>query len=101
MRAPLSDVKNLNSSRHALVYNHHHQVRFDAGRDSPIEFSCRRCIQLFAAGDTISTLNAKTPQLQFIVNSLQERFDEISKLVENVSFPIERPLSSEAAEPET
>ncbi|KAJ9127173.1 hypothetical protein QFC24_001410 [Naganishia onofrii] len=42
-----TDVKDLNSSRHALVYNHHHQA---------------------------------------IVNSLQERFDEISKLVENVSF---------------
>ncbi|KAJ9122324.1 hypothetical protein QFC22_001745 [Naganishia vaughanmartiniae] len=61
-----TDVKDLNSSRHALVYNHHHQ--------------------LFAAGEAISILNQKTPQLQAIVNSLQERFDEISKLVENVSF---------------
>jgi hypothetical protein len=64
-----------------------------------MECLCERLdIQLFAAGDTISTLNAKTPQLQVIVNSLQERFDEISKLVENVSFPMERPESSEAAE---
>ncbi|KAJ9100594.1 hypothetical protein QFC21_003638 [Naganishia friedmannii] len=61
-----TDVKDLNSSRHALVYNHHHQ--------------------LFAAGHTITALNSKTPQLQAIVNSLQERFDEISKLVENVTF---------------
>ncbi|KAJ9113164.1 hypothetical protein QFC20_002056 [Naganishia adeliensis] len=42
------------------------------------------------SGHTISTLNAKTPQLQAIVNALQERFDEISTLVENVSLPVKQ-----------
>jgi len=42
--------------------------------------------QLFSAGDTIAQLNAKTPQLQSIVTSLQESFDEISTLVANVEM---------------
>jgi hypothetical protein len=37
----------------------------------------------------ISQLNSKTPQLQAIVNSLQESFNEISTLVENVELPKE------------
>ena len=38
------DVGNLNSARHALVYNHHHQVRFVDNLDSsPTAVCCRRC----------------------------------------------------------
>ncbi|RSH87047.1 hypothetical protein EHS25_003535 [Saitozyma podzolica] len=61
-----SDVGNLQSSRHSLVYNHHHQ--------------------LFSAGDTISILNSRTPQLLSIVAKLQDSFSSISQLVDAVAL---------------
>ncbi|GFZ51357.1 hypothetical protein JCM24511_09118 [Saitozyma sp. JCM 24511] len=61
-----SDVGNLQSSRHSLVYNHHHQ--------------------LFSAGDTISILNSRTPQLLSIVSKLQDSFSSISQLVDAVAL---------------
>lgn len=57
----------MHSSRHTLVYNHHHQ--------------------LFSAGDTISALNTRTPQLLSIVTDLQERFSEMSQLADSVALP--------------
>lgn len=62
-----SDIGRLHSSRHTLVYNHHHQ--------------------LFSAGDTISVLNTRTPQLLSIVTDLQERFSEMSQLADSVALP--------------
>jgi hypothetical protein len=72
------DIGNLQGSRHSLVYNHHHQV----------SESCRRSNswQLFAAGDTISHLNSRTPQLLGIMTKLQQSFSEISRLAEEVSM---------------
>jgi hypothetical protein len=43
-------------------------------------------IQLFAAGDTISHLNSRTPQLLAIVTSLQQSFSDISQLVDSVAL---------------
>ncbi|CAK9783339.1 hypothetical protein CC85DRAFT_240017 [Cutaneotrichosporon oleaginosum] len=62
-----TDIGRLHSSRHTLVYNHHHQ--------------------LFSAGDTISVLNTRTPQLLSIVTDLQERFSEMSQLADSVALP--------------
>ncbi|RSH81029.1 uncharacterized protein EHS24_008463 [Apiotrichum porosum] len=62
-----TDVGRLQSSRHTLVYNHHHQ--------------------LFSAGDTIAALNTRTPQLLSIVTSLQERFSDMSQLADSVALP--------------
>ncbi|WRT70840.1 uncharacterized protein IL334_007839 [Kwoniella shivajii] len=62
-----ADIGNLEGSRHSLVYNHHHQ--------------------LFAAGDTISHLNSRTPQLLSIVTELQQSFSSISQLVDSISLP--------------
>ncbi|OCF45512.1 hypothetical protein I317_00413 [Kwoniella heveanensis CBS 569] len=62
-----SDIGNLEGSRHSLVYNHHHQ--------------------LFAAGDTISHLNSRTPQLLSIVTELQSSFSSISQLVDSIALP--------------
>lgn len=42
--------------------------------------------QLFEAGDTISHLNSRTPQLLGIMTSLQQSFSEISRLAEEVSL---------------
>ncbi|ORX40823.1 Vps51/Vps67-domain-containing protein [Kockovaella imperatae] len=64
-----ADVGNLQGSRHALVYNHHHQ--------------------LFAAGDTIAQLNSRTPQLLSIMTSLQDSFSEISRLADSVALPVD------------
>ncbi|KAL7420841.1 hypothetical protein Q5752_004794 [Cryptotrichosporon argae] len=61
-----TDINALESSRHTLVYNHHPQ--------------------LFAAGDTISALNARTPQLLGIVTQLQERFSEMSRMADRASL---------------
>ncbi|WVF67765.1 hypothetical protein IAT40_002525 [Kwoniella sp. CBS 6097] len=61
------DIGNLEGSRHSLVYNHHHQ--------------------LFAAGDTISHLNSRTPQLLSIVTELQSSFSSISQLVDSIALP--------------
>ncbi|KAK8850658.1 hypothetical protein IAR55_004578 [Kwoniella newhampshirensis] len=61
-----ADIGNLEGSRHSLVYNHHHQ--------------------LFAAGDTISHLNSRTPQLLSIVTNLQQSFSSISGLVDSVAL---------------
>ncbi|CAD6585962.1 MAG: hypothetical protein TREMPRED_004286 [Tremellales sp. Tagirdzhanova-0007] len=61
------DIGNLHSSRYALVYNHHHQ--------------------LFAAGDTISHLNSRTPLLRSIVTDLQHSFSKMSRLVDAVALP--------------
>ncbi|WWC65323.1 uncharacterized protein I303_107941 [Kwoniella dejecticola CBS 10117] len=60
------DIGNLQGSRHSLVYNHHHQ--------------------LFAAGDTISKLNSRTPQLISIVTQLQESFSTIEQLIDSISL---------------
>ncbi|WVW80577.1 hypothetical protein I302_102563 [Kwoniella bestiolae CBS 10118] len=60
-----SDIGNLEGSRHSLVYNHHHQ--------------------LFSAGDTISKLNSRTPQLLSIVGELQESFGKIEQLIDSIS----------------
>lgn len=49
------------------MYNHHHQ--------------------LFSAGDTISQLNTRTPQLLSIVTALQERFSDMSQLADSVALP--------------
>jgi hypothetical protein len=49
--------------------------------------STRLTFQLFAAGDTISHLNSRTPQLQGIMTDLQQSFSEISRLAEAVSLP--------------
>lgn len=62
-----AEVGNLQSSRHSLVYHHHHQ--------------------LFSAGDTIAVLNTRTPQLISIVNALQDSFSSISQLVDAVALP--------------
>jgi hypothetical protein len=43
-------------------------------------------LQLFAAGDTISILNSRTPELEEIVKSLQESFDDISTLVDSIQI---------------
>lgn len=64
--ADTTDVGKLQSARHTLVYNHHHQ--------------------LFSAGDTIASLNLKTPQLISIVTQLQEKFSEMSQLTDTVSI---------------
>ncbi|WOO81961.1 Vacuolar protein sorting-associated protein 51 [Vanrija pseudolonga] len=68
-----ADVGRLHSSRHTLVYNHHHQ--------------------LFSAGDTIAQLNTRTPQLLSIVTSLQERFSDISQLADSVALTEKAPLA--------
>jgi hypothetical protein len=68
-------VGRLQSSRHTLVYNHHHQ--------------------LFSAGDTISQLNTRTPQLLSIVTSLQERFSDMSQLTDSVALPDDGARSEE------
>ncbi|WWC72711.1 uncharacterized protein I206_106675 [Kwoniella pini CBS 10737] len=60
------DIGNLEGSRHSLVYNHHHQ--------------------LFSAGDTISKLNSRTPQLISIVSQLQESFSNIEQLINSLSL---------------
>ncbi|KAK6906282.1 hypothetical protein I203_100267 [Kwoniella mangroviensis CBS 8507] len=60
-----ADIGNLEGSRHSLVYNHHHQ--------------------LFSAGDTISKLNSRTPQLLSIVGELQESFSKIEQLIDSIS----------------
>lgn len=65
-QADTTDVGKLQSARHTLVYNHHHQ--------------------LFSAGDTIASLNLKTPQLISIVTQLQEKFSEMSQLTDTVSI---------------
>ncbi|KAL1412440.1 hypothetical protein Q8F55_000185 [Vanrija albida] len=70
-----ADVGRLHSSRHTLVYNHHHQ--------------------LFSAGDTIAQLNTRTPQLLSIVTSLQERFSDMSQLADSVALS-DRPALSDA-----
>ncbi|WVR08740.1 hypothetical protein IAU60_005798 [Kwoniella sp. DSM 27419] len=62
-----ADIGNLEASRHSLVYNHHHQ--------------------LFAAGDTISHLNSRTPQLLSIMAELQQSFSSISQLVDSIALP--------------
>ncbi|AAW42735.1 hypothetical protein CNC03190 [Cryptococcus deneoformans JEC21] len=62
-----SDIGRLQGTRHSLVYNHHHQ--------------------LFAAGDTISQLNARTPQLLSVVTNLQQSFSSISQLVDSINIP--------------
>nr|XP_031859530.1 uncharacterized protein CI109_004992 [Kwoniella shandongensis]KAA5526602.1 hypothetical protein CI109_004992 [Kwoniella shandongensis] len=62
-----ADIGHLEGSKHSLVYNHHHQ--------------------LFAAGDTISHLNSRTPQLLSIVTNLQQSFSSISGLVDSVALP--------------
>ncbi|GMK56687.1 hypothetical protein CspeluHIS016_0305270 [Cutaneotrichosporon spelunceum] len=62
-----TDIGRLHSSRHTLVYNHHHQ--------------------LFSAGDTIAVLNTRTPQLLSIVTDLQERFSEMSQLADSIALP--------------
>ncbi|TXT05964.1 hypothetical protein VHUM_03725 [Vanrija humicola] len=67
-----ADVGRLHSSRHTLVYNHHHQ--------------------LFSAGDTIAQLNTRTPQLLSIVTSLQERFSDISQLADSVALADKAPV---------
>lgn len=46
-------------------------------------------LQLFEAGDTISHLNSRTPQLLSIVTELQQSFSEISRLVDAVALPEE------------
>lgn len=43
--------------------------------------------QLFAAGDTISQLNARTPQLLSVVTNLQQSFSSISQLVDSINIP--------------
>lgn len=43
--------------------------------------------QLFAAGDTISLLNSRTPQLISIMTSLQDSFSSISQLADSVAMP--------------
>lgn len=43
-------------------------------------------MQLFAAGDTISLLNSRTPQLLNIMTNLQQSFSEISRLAEQVAM---------------
>lgn len=43
--------------------------------------------QLFAAGDTISHLNSRTPQLISIMTSLQDSFSSISQLADSVTMP--------------
>ncbi|KIR67800.1 hypothetical protein I312_102002 [Cryptococcus bacillisporus CA1280] len=62
-----SDIGTLQGARHSLVYNHHHQ--------------------LFAAGDTISQLNVRTPQLLSVVTNLQQSFSSISQLVDSINLP--------------
>ncbi|ORY28037.1 Vps51/Vps67-domain-containing protein [Naematelia encephala] len=62
-----ADIGKLHGDRHSLVYNHHHQ--------------------LFAAGDTISHLNSRTPQLLGIMTSLQQSFSSMSQLVDSVALP--------------
>lgn len=62
-----SDISDLNSSRHSLVYNHHQQ--------------------LFEAGDTIAHLNRRTPQLLGILIELQQTFSDIERLADSVSVP--------------
>ncbi|ODN99601.1 hypothetical protein L198_03445 [Cryptococcus wingfieldii CBS 7118] len=64
-----ADIGALQGSRHSLVYNHHHQ--------------------LFAAGDTISNLNVRTPQLLSVVTNLQQSFSSISQLADSVALPQE------------
>jgi len=44
-------------------------------------------MKLFAAGDTISHLNSRTPQLISIMTSLQDSFSSISQLADSVAMP--------------
>ncbi|WWC92448.1 uncharacterized protein L201_007406 [Kwoniella dendrophila CBS 6074] len=71
-----SDIGNLEGSRHSLVYNHHHQ--------------------LFEAGDTISKLNSRTPQLISIVNQLQESFSNIEQLIDSISVITDKQSNGKA-----
>ncbi|UOH80188.1 hypothetical protein LQV05_002837 [Cryptococcus neoformans] len=43
--------------------------------------------KLFAAGDTISQLNVRTPQLLSVVTNLQQSFSSISQLVDSINIP--------------
>lgn len=52
-------------------------------------------MQLFAAGDTISHLNSRTPQLLSIMTSLQDSFSSISQLADSVAMPSDPSASEE------
>ncbi|KAI9633470.1 Vps51/Vps67-domain-containing protein [Dioszegia hungarica] len=70
-----AEMGDLQSSRHSLVYNHHHK--------------------LFSAGDAIQVLNTRTPQLISIVTSLQDSFSSISQLADSVALPdLDTPAST-------
>jgi hypothetical protein len=81
MLTPLtSDIGNLKSARHSLVYNHHHE--------------------LFSAGDTIAHLNHRTPELLGILAELQQTFSDIERAAESVTVPPEKAKTSKQLEVE-
>ncbi|OWZ30169.1 hypothetical protein J007_05890 [Cryptococcus neoformans] len=78
-----SDIGTLQGARHSLVYNHHHQVL----KLFSISTDLADLSKLFAAGDTISQLNVRTPQLLSVVTNLQQSFSSISQLVDSINIP--------------
>ncbi|OWT41194.1 hypothetical protein C362_01408 [Cryptococcus neoformans Bt1] len=78
-----SDIGTLQGARHSLVYNHHHQVL----KLFSISTHLADLSKLFAAGDTISQLNVRTPQLLSVVTNLQQSFSSISQLVDSINIP--------------
>ena len=54
--------------------------------------------QLFAAGDTISHLNSRTPELVSIMTSLQDSFSSISQLADSVTMPDRETVETNTAD---
>jgi len=61
----LTEIRQLDSERQSLVYNHHHE--------------------LIAASDTIATMKTRAESLDVDLDLLKAAFSEISRLVAEVS----------------
>lgn len=70
----LSEIRQLDSERQSLVYNHHHE--------------------LIAARDTIAVMKSQAEALEGDLDMLKAAFSDISRLATEVS--INRPTSTEA-----
>ncbi|KAF9048445.1 Vps51/Vps67-domain-containing protein [Panaeolus papilionaceus] len=69
----LSEIRQLDSERQSLVYNHHHE--------------------LIAASDTISAMKTRAESLDSDLDLLRAAFSEISRLTTEVSIETVDPLS--------
>ncbi|RDB26041.1 hypothetical protein Hypma_006656 [Hypsizygus marmoreus] len=72
----LTEIRELDSERQSLVYNHHHE--------------------LIAASDTISAMKTRAESLDADLDLLRAAFSEISRLSSEVAMettPVERPRS--------